>query len=56
MKGVLRSTQLPPDRTSSHYAIGKELEDLGQWRAFRYLMAGDAAPPLLTTMSLRTSN
>ena len=46
MKAVLRSTNLPPDKNIFlYYAIGKELEDLGEWdEAFRYYqMAGDAA-------------
>jgi len=45
MKAVLESTKLPPDKNIFiYYAIGKELEDLGQWEeAFRYYqMAGDA--------------
>jgi tetratricopeptide (TPR) repeat protein len=45
MKAVLRTTNLPPDKNIFlYYAIGKELEDLGQWEeAFRYYqMAGDA--------------
>jgi tetratricopeptide (TPR) repeat protein len=45
MKSVLRSTNLPADKNIFlYYAIGKELEDLGQWEeAFRYYqMAGDA--------------
>ncbi|HXV41122.1 MAG TPA: tetratricopeptide repeat protein [Steroidobacteraceae bacterium] len=45
MKAVLRTTQLPPARNIFlYYAIGKELEDLGQWdEAFEYYrMAGDA--------------
>jgi tetratricopeptide (TPR) repeat protein len=45
MREVLRSTQLPPDKNIFiYYALGKELEDLGQWEeAFRYYqMAGDA--------------
>ena len=45
MKAILRSTKLPPDKNIFiYYAIGKELEDLGQWEeAFRYYqMAGDA--------------
>ena len=45
MKDILRSTQLSPDKNIfMYYAIGKELEDLGQWaEAFRYYkMAGDA--------------
>ncbi|MGH8130488.1 MAG: sulfotransferase, partial [Steroidobacteraceae bacterium] len=45
MKAVLQSTRLPPDKNIFlYYAIGKELEDLGQWEeAFRYYqMAGDA--------------
>jgi tetratricopeptide (TPR) repeat protein len=45
MKAVLRSTNLPPDRNIFiYYAIGKELEDLGQWdEAFHYYqLAGDA--------------
>ena len=46
MKSVLRQANLPPARNVYlYYAIGKELEDLGQWdEAFRYyVMAGDAA-------------
>jgi hypothetical protein len=45
MKAVLRDNGLPPDRNVFlYYAIGKELEDLGEWdEAFRYYrMAGDA--------------
>ncbi len=45
MQEVLRTANLPPDRNIFlYYAIGKELEDLGQWaEAFRYYrMAGDA--------------
>jgi tetratricopeptide (TPR) repeat protein len=45
MKEVLRSTNLSPDKNIfGYYAIGKELEDLGQWdEAFHYYkMAGDA--------------
>jgi len=45
MKAILQSTKLPPDKNIFiYYAIGKELEDLGQWEeAFRYYqMAGDA--------------
>lgn len=45
MKEILRSAKLSPDRNIFlYYAIGKELEDLGQWaEAFRYYkMAGDA--------------
>ena len=46
MRGVLRSTNLPPEQNIFlYYAIGKELEDLEQWdEAFNYYrMAGDAA-------------
>jgi len=45
MKAVLQATKLPPDRNIFlYYAIGKELEDLGQWQeAFHYYkLAGDA--------------
>jgi tetratricopeptide (TPR) repeat protein len=45
MNAVLGSTNLPPDKNIFlYYAIGKELEDLGQWEeAFRYYkLAGDA--------------
>ena len=45
MQGVLRSTNLPPDRNVFiYYAIGKEFEDLEEWdEAFRYYkMGGDA--------------
>lgn len=45
MKQVLRETALPEDRNVFiYYAIGKELEDLGQWaEAFEYYRkAGDA--------------
>jgi tetratricopeptide (TPR) repeat protein len=45
MKSVLRSTNLPSDKNIFlYYAIGKELEDLGQWaEAFHYYkLAGDA--------------
>ena len=45
MKHVLAGTNLPPERNVFlYYALGKELEDLGQWQeAFRYYrMAGDA--------------
>jgi len=45
MKAVLSATNLPPDKNIFlYYAIGKELEDLGQWEeSFRYYqMAGDA--------------
>ncbi len=45
MKAALRSTNLAPDKNIFiYYAIGKELEDLGEWQeAFRYYqMAGDA--------------
>lgn len=45
MQEILRTANLPPDRNIFlYYAIGKELEDLGQWaEAFRYYkMAGDA--------------
>jgi tetratricopeptide (TPR) repeat protein len=45
MKAVLRTTKLSPDKNIFlYYAIGKELEDLGQWaEAFRYYkLAGDA--------------
>jgi tetratricopeptide (TPR) repeat protein len=45
MKVVLRSTNLPPDKNIFlYYALGKELEDLGQWEeAFHYYkLAGDA--------------
>lgn len=46
MKEILRSTNLAPDKNIYiYYALGKELEDLGQWdEAFEYYrMAGDAA-------------
>ena len=46
MKKVLRTTNLPAERNIFlYYAIGKEMEDLGQWdEAFRhYEMAGNAA-------------
>ena len=46
MKEVLRSTSLSPDKNIYiNYAIGKELEDLGEWdEAFQYYrVAGDAA-------------
>ena len=46
MLDVLRRTRLPPERNIFlYYALGKELEDLGEWgEAFRYYrMAGDAA-------------
>ncbi len=46
MKRVLHSTNLTPDRNVFiYYALGKELEDLGEWdEAFQYYkMAGDAA-------------
>lgn len=45
MKEVLRATNMTPNKNIFlYYAIGKELEDLGQWaEAFRYYkMAGDA--------------
>lgn len=45
MKAVLEATRLPPDRNIfMYYAIGKELEDLGEWdEAFEYFRkAGDA--------------
>jgi tetratricopeptide (TPR) repeat protein len=45
MKQVLASTGLPPERNIFlYYALGKELEDLGQWQeAFSYYKkAGDA--------------
>jgi len=45
MKAVLEATRLPPDRNIfMYYAIGKELEDLGEWdEAFEYFKkAGDA--------------
>jgi tetratricopeptide (TPR) repeat protein len=45
MKAVLQSTNLPPDKNVFlYYAIGKELEDLGEWaEAFHYYrLAGDA--------------
>jgi tetratricopeptide (TPR) repeat protein len=45
MKAVLESTKLPPDKNIFlYYAIGKELEDLGEWvDAFHYYkLAGDA--------------
>jgi len=45
MKAVLEATKLPPDRNIfMYYAIGKELEDLGEWdEAFEYFKkAGDA--------------
>ena len=44
MKSVLRSTNLPAEKNIFlYYAIGKELEDLGQWaEAFHYYkLAGD---------------
>lgn len=46
MKKVLRSTNLPAEKNIFlYYAIGKELEDLGQWdEAFHHFkLAGDAA-------------
>jgi len=46
MLAVLESTRLPPERNIFlYYALGKELEDLGEWdEAFRYYrMGGDAA-------------
>lgn len=46
MRAILESTTLKPDQNIYlYYAIGKELEDLGQWdEAFRYYkLAGDAA-------------
>jgi tetratricopeptide (TPR) repeat protein len=46
MQAVLESTRLPPERNIFlYYALGKELEDLGEWdEAFRYYrMGGDAA-------------
>jgi len=45
MKEVLESTNMSPDKNIfMYYAIGKELEDLGEWEeAFKYFkMAGDA--------------
>lgn len=45
MQEVLGSTKKPPDQNVfMYYAIGKELEDLGEWEeAFQYFkMAGDA--------------
>ena len=46
MKAVLESSQAPPERNIFlYYAIGKELEDLGEWsEAFRYYeLGGNAA-------------
>lgn len=45
MQNILKLSGLPPEKNIfMYYAIGKELEDLGQWQeAFRYYkLAGDA--------------
>ncbi|MCH5374193.1 MAG: sulfotransferase [Planctomycetes bacterium] len=46
MKGILENSQAPPESNIFlYYAIGKELEDLGEWHeAYRYYeMGGNAA-------------